>query len=49
MWAIERSVISVRTKVGQTALTRTPVPASSAATARVSPMTACLDAVYALV
>ena len=37
--------MSVRTKVGQTALTRTPVPASSAATARVRPTTACLEAV----
>ncbi len=39
----------MRTNVGQTALTRTPVPASSLATARVSPTAACLEAVYALV
>ena len=47
--AIARSVMSLRTNVGQTALTRTPLPASSLATARVSPTAACLEAVYAQV
>ena len=38
-------VMSVRTYAGQTALAVTPVPATSAATARMSPTTACLEAV----
>ena len=37
--------MSVRTKAGQTALAVTPVPATSAATARMSPTAACFDAV----
>ena len=49
MLATERCVISVATKVGQTALARTRVPATSAAAARMSPTAACLDAVYAAV
>jgi hypothetical protein len=41
----ERRVMSLRTNVGQTALEVTPVPATSAATARISPTAACFDAV----
>ena len=41
--------MSVRTNAGQTALAVTPVPATSAATARMSPTAACLEAVYAAV
>ena len=37
-------VISVSTKPGQTAFTVTPVPATSAATDRVRPTSACLAA-----
>jgi hypothetical protein len=40
--------MSVAANPGQIAFTVTPVPATSAASARVSPTTACLDAVYAL-
>ena len=47
--ASERSVMGVRTKVGQTAFAVTPVPSTSAATARMSPSAACLEAVYAAV
>lgn len=42
---IDRDVSSVSTNDGQTALARTPVPATSAAIARVSPTAACLEAV----
>lgn len=47
--AIVRSVIGVRTYVGQTAFAVTPVPATSAAMERISPTAACVDAVYAAV
>ena len=41
--------MSVRTNAGQTAFAVTPVPATSAATARMRPTAACLEAVYAAV
>src|SRR5437867_2777350 len=41
-------VMSVSTYPGQTALAVTPVPATSAATERVRPTTACFDALYAV-
>src|ERR1700722_3015264 len=44
----ERSAISVRTQPGSTALDVTPNGPASWATARASPITPCLDAVYAL-
>src|SRR6266700_4027634 len=47
MRLIDCRVISVSTYPGQTALTVTPVPATSAATERVRPTTACFDALYA--
>src|SRR5262249_12709422 len=46
MRAIARSVSSVRTNVGHTPFAGTPVPASSAATARMRPTAACFEAVY---
>src|SRR5207247_2160973 len=48
MRLIDCRVISVSTYPGQTALTVTPVPATSAATERVRPTTACFDALYAV-
>ena len=47
MRATVSSVISVSTNPGQTAFTVTPEPATSAATDRVSPTSACLAAEYA--
>ncbi len=44
-----RRIMSVRTKAGQTAFAVTPVPVTSAATARISPTAACFAAVYAAV
>jgi hypothetical protein len=44
----ERSAIAVRTQPGSTALEVTPNGPASCATARASPITPCLDAVYAL-
>ena len=40
--------MSVAANPGQTAFTVTPLPATSAASARVKPTSACLDAVYAV-
>jgi hypothetical protein len=45
MRATERRVMSVLTKAGQTAFAVTPVPATSAATARMRPTAACFEAV----
>ena len=38
------AVMSVRTNVGHTAFAVTPVPVTSAATARIRPTAACFDA-----
>jgi hypothetical protein len=49
MREIVRSVIALRTYVGHTAVAVTPLPATSAAIARIRPTAACFEAVYALV
>src|SRR5947207_2209159 len=48
MRLIDCRLIAVSTYPGQTALTVTPVPATSAATERVRPTSACFDALYAV-
>ena len=47
-WRMPSAAISVSTQPGQTALTVTCRSASSRASARVKPMTPCLDAQYAV-